>query len=318
MTFLSPLGALVAVAVVLPLGAYALLELRWRRVSERLGLTLPPLRSRFGIPAALAIVAAFLGIAAAQPVISGTHSHSGRSDAQVYVLFDVSRSMLARSSAGAPDRLQRAKQLALKLRHDIPDVPFGVASLTDRVLPHLFPTLDPNVYQSVIGDAIGIQRPPPSGTEDLATDYSSLGDVGTNNFYGAGVSKRVLVIFSDGESKYFDDALLKKDFDKGNVHVLFVHLWGADEKIYLGKRNNVDPGYRPDPQSNEAVQRIAAAGGGEVLGENPGLLASQTKGFLGTGPRTSIREQRTRISLGPYVALMALLPLGFVLLRRNV
>jgi hypothetical protein len=317
MTFLSPLGALVALAVVVPLGAYALLELRSRRVSERIGLTLPPLRSRFGIPAALAVVAAFLGIAAAQPVISGTRSHTGRSDAQVYVLFDVSRSMLARSSAGAPDRLQRAKRLALKLRHDIPDVPFGVASLTDRVLPHLFPTLDPNVYESVLRDAIGIERPPPSGTEDLATDYSTLGDMGTNNFYGANVGKRVLVIFSDGESKYFDDALLKKDFDKGDVHVLFVHLWGADEKIYLG-RKNVDPGYRPDPQSNQAVQRIAAAGGGDVLGEDPGQLASQTKAFLGTGPHTSIREQRTRVSLGPYVALMALLPLGFVLLRRNV
>jgi hypothetical protein len=317
MTFLSPLGALVALAVVLPLGAYALLELRSRRVSERIGLTLPPLRSRFGIPAALAVVAAFLGIAAAQPVISGTRSHTGRSDAQVYVLFDVSRSMLARSSAGAPDRLQRAKQLALKLRHDIPDVPFGVASLTDRVLPHLFPTLDPNVYASVLGDAIGIERPPPSGTEDLATDYSTLGDMGTNNFYGANAGKRVLVIFSDGESKYFDDALLKKDFEKGNVHVLFVHLWGADEKIYLG-RKNVDPGYRPDPQSNQAVQRIAAAGGGDVLGEDRGVLASRTKGFLGSGPHTSIREQRTRVSLGPYVALMALLPLGFVLLRRNV
>jgi hypothetical protein len=127
----------------------------------------------------------------------------------------------------------------------------------------------------------------------------------------------VLVIFSDGESKYFDDALLKKDFEQGHVHVLFVHLWGADEKIYLG-RNNVDPGYRPDPQSNQEVQRVAAAGGGEVLGEDPGKLVSQVKGFLGSGPHTSIREQRTRVSLGPYVALMALLPLGFVLLRRNV
>jgi hypothetical protein len=48
------------------------------------------------------------------------------------------------------------------------------------------------------------------------------------------------------------------------------------------------------------------------------VLISQTKAFLGTGPHTTIREQRTRISLGPFVALMALLPLGFVLLRRNV
>jgi len=55
-----------------------------------------------------------------------------------------------------------------------------------------------------------------------------------------------------------------------------------------------------------------------VLGEDPGQLVSQTKALLGSGPHTEVREQRTRVSLGPYVALMALLPLGFVLLRRNV
>src|SRR5262249_27406949 len=119
MTFLSPWGAWVAVAVVVPLAAFALLEARARRVSGRIGLTPPPLQSRLGVPIAICVVAAFLAIAAAQPVISGSRSHSGRSDAQVFVLLDVSRSMLARSSAGAPTRLQRAKQFALELRHGI-------------------------------------------------------------------------------------------------------------------------------------------------------------------------------------------------------
>lgn len=317
MEFLSPWGAWVAVAVVVPLAAFALLEERARRVSGRVGLTPPPLRTRLGIPIAICAVAALLAIAAAQPVISGTQSHSGRSDAQVYVLFDVSRSMLARSGAGAPTRLQRAKQLALQLRHGIPEVPFGVASLTDRVLPHLFPTLDPNVFDSVLRDAVGIERPPPDGTNDLATDFSTIGDTATNNYYPPSVGKRVLVVFSDGESTYFDDNLLHRDFQKGDVHVLFVHLWNADEKIYLSK-NHVDPGYRPDPQSNQEAQRLAAAGGGDVLGADPAQLISQTKSLVGTGPHTTLREQHTRVSLGPYVALMALLPLGFVLLRRNV
>jgi len=78
MSFLSPLAALVAVAVVLPLAANALLELRARRVSRRLGLEPPPLRTRLGIPGAIVVVAGMLGIAAAQPVISGTRTHTGR------------------------------------------------------------------------------------------------------------------------------------------------------------------------------------------------------------------------------------------------
>ena len=317
MSFLSPLAALVAVAVVVPLAAHALLELRARRVSRRLGLQPPPFRSRLGVPGAIAVVAAFLGIAAAQPVISGTRTHAGRSDAQVYVLFDASRSMLARSAPAAPDRLVRAKKLALQLRRGLPEVPFGIASLTDRVLPHLFPTLDSDVFESTLRDSIGIERPPPAGTEDLATDYNSLGDAGTNNYYRRDVRKRLLVIFSDGESRFFDEVVLARELHKGHVHVLFVQVWNAGEKIYL-QRNNVDPGYRPDPQSVGAAGRIASAGDGERVGEDPGALTSKAKAFLGTGPETKVREQRTRVSLGPYVALAALLPLGFVLLRRNL
>jgi hypothetical protein len=317
MSFLSPLGALVAVAVVAPLTAYALLELRARRVSHRLGLEPPPLRTRLGIPGAIAIVAGLLGIAAAQPVVSGTRTHAGRSDAQVYVLFDDSRSMLARSAAGAPTRLMRAKSLALQLRHAVADVPVGIASLTDRVLPHLFPTLDSDVFESTLRDSIGIERPPPAGTEDLATDYNSIGSAGTNNYYRPDVRKRLLVLFSDGESRFFDEVQLQKDLEKGGVHVLFVHLWDPNEKIYV-QRNNVDPGYRPDPQSRDEARRVAAAGGGEVLGERPEVLVGRAKAYLGSGRETKVREQRTRVSLGPYVALAALLPLGFVLLRRNL
>jgi hypothetical protein len=189
--------------------------------------------------------------------------------------------------------------------------------LTDRALPHLFPTLDADVYASTLHDAVGIERPPPSGSEPVATAYDSLGDLATNNFYKPTVQKRLLVIFSDGESRYFDDVVLARKFHKGHVHVLFVHLWKPDEKIYLTKKN-VDPGYRPDPAARAAAQRIAAAGDGEVLGEDPVALTTKVRAFVGTGPETKLREQRTRVSLGPYVALAALVPLGFVLLRRNL
>src|SRR5204863_448117 len=152
----------------------------------------PRLRSRLGVPGAIAVVAGLLGIAAAQPVISGTRTRVGRSDAEVYVLFDTSRSMLARRSPGSSDRLERSKRLALHLRQSLADVPFGIASLTDRMLPHLFPTLDGDVFASTLRDAIGIERPPPSGTEALATDYNALGDAADGNYYRASVKKRPL------------------------------------------------------------------------------------------------------------------------------
>ena len=317
MSFLSPLASLVALAVVLPLAAYALVEVRARRVSAQLQLQPPPLRTRLGVPGAIAIVAGLLGIAAAQPVISGTRTRVGRSDAQVYVLFDTSRSMLAKKSPGSPDRLARAKRLALHLRQSLGDVPFGIASLTDRMLPHLFPTLDADVFSSTLRDAIGIERPPPDGTDALATDYNSLADAATNEYYAADVKKRLLVIFSDGESRYFDDVVLSRSLRQGHVHVLFVHVWDPREEIFL-KGNRPDPGYRPDPQATASARRVASAGSGELIGEDEGELVSKAKAFVGSGPETKLREQRTRVSLGPYVALAVLLPLGFVLMRRNL
>jgi hypothetical protein len=315
--FLTPLASLVALVVVLPLSAYALLEVRSRRVLRRLMLEPPALRSRLGVPAAIAALAGLLGIAAAQPVISGTRTRVGRADAEVYLLFDTSRSMLARRDAGAAERLERAKRLALHLRQSIADVPVGIASLTDRMLPHLFPTLDAEVFVTTLRDAVGIERPPPAGTEALATDYNSLADAGAYNYYEPSVRKRLLVIFSDGESRFFDEVVLGRTLRRAHVHVLFVHVWDAREQIFL-KPNTPDPAYRPDPQSRMFGQRVATAGDGEIVGEDEASVVGRTKAFLGSGPETKLREQRTRVSLGPYVALAALLPLSFVLLRRNL
>ena len=317
MVFLTPIAALVALAVVLPLAAYALLERRTRRVSRALTLTPPPLRSRLGVPVAIVAVAGLLGVAAAQPVISGSRTQVGRADAEVYLLFDTSRSMLAKQSVGSADRLTRAKGIAQDLRSHLAQVPVGIASLTDRMLPHLLPTLDAQVFVSTLRDAVAIERPPPAGSGNLATDFNSLGNIGPNNYFKPQAAKRLLVVFSDGESRSFDSVVLASSFRRHRVHVLFVHVWDSGEKIFL-RQNRPDPGYRPDAESKRMAQRVAAAGGGSVFGEgSSGALAAAAKQFLGTGPATKIREQRTRVSLAPFVALAALLPLCFVFLRRN-
>jgi len=261
MTFLTPLAALVVLVVVVPLAAYALLELRARRVSRVLKLTPPSFRSRPGIPLAIVAVAALLAFAAAQPVVAGTQKRVGRSDAEVIFMFDSSRSMLAKQSFGSPTRLARAKDLALHLRQSLADVPVGIASLTDRALPDLFPTLDAQVFASTLEDSIGIERPPPSGTEKLATDFGEFGSIGANNYFKPDVSKRLLVIFSDGESRSFDANKLAGKLRAGHVRVLFVHLWDPRERIFLISKAD-DPGYRPDPASQREAAQVGAAGDG--------------------------------------------------------
>jgi hypothetical protein len=317
MAFLTPMAALVALAVVIPLAAHALLERRARRVSRHLTLTPPPFRSRLGVPVAIAVVAGLLGLAAAQPVLSGTRTQVGRQDAEVYLLFDISRSMLAKTDPRSPDRLTRAKRLAQQLRTRLADVPVGIASLTDRMLPHLFPTLDAPLFVSSLRDAVGVERPPPAGQGPLATDFSAIGNIGPYNYFKPQTKKCLLIVFSDGESKPFDDVVLRSQIRQSHVHVLFVHVWNARERIFLSQ-NRPDPAYRPDPESTRMAEQVADAGGGEVLGEDGGALTAAAKGAIGTGPATKLREQRTRVSLAPFVALAALVPLGLVLLRRNL
>jgi hypothetical protein len=317
MTFLTPLGSLVMLAVLIPLAAHALLERHARLVSRRLHLVPPAVRSRLGIPLAIAGVAAFLAFAAAQPVVAGTQTRVGRSDAEVFFLFDTSRSMLAKHDFASPTRLARAKDLALQLRQSLADVPVGIASLTDRVLPHLFPTLDAQVFASTLDSSIGIERPPPSGTEKLSTDFGQFGLVATNNYFNPQIARRLLVVFSDGESRWFDTTVLADKLGRNHVHVLFVHLWDPGDKIFLTSKAQ-DPGYRPDPAGRVSAQQVATAGGGAVFhAGGAAALQSAAKSFLGRGPAKILREQRTRVSLAPYVALAALLPLSFLLLRRN-
>ena len=79
--------------------------------------------------------------------------------------------MLARRGPGRPTRFHRAKELAIALRDSLADVPAGVASLTDRALPHLTPTADRAAFASVVHEALGIERPPPFASARVATVF---------------------------------------------------------------------------------------------------------------------------------------------------
>ena len=140
--FLTPSGVLLALGVLVPLFALFLVRRRAGGLRDVLGLADPRMRGL--VVAILAVVATgtFLGLAAAQPVIERTTKLETRTDAEAFVVLDVSRSMLARRNPGSPERIARAKAAARTLRAALPEVRFGIASLTDRTLPHLFPSID--------------------------------------------------------------------------------------------------------------------------------------------------------------------------------
>lgn len=319
MSFLSPYGALLAVTLVLPVAAFVFADRRRAAVTRALRLRAPSRSARFAPALALVVVGALLSVAATQPTLVRRLQHRVRTDAEAWFVLDTSLSMKAAVSPDSPTRLERAQALAIRLRAALGDVPVGVASITDRALPHLFPTGDRDSFASTVRKAIGIERPPPSdGFGVRITTLGAIARMATDNFFAPSARHRLLVLFTDGETKPFADANLGATFDQPpGVHSVFVRIWGADEHVWYGRR--ADPKYRPDPASAGNIQLLAhAAGGTAVDADHFQAAVSAVRAAVGQGPTAVLTEEHRRLDLAPYLAGFAFLPLGFLLFRRNL
>jgi hypothetical protein len=258
---------------------------------------------RYAVPVAALIAAAGLvSLAAAQPVVEFDRTSRVRTDAEAVIAIDITRSMLAKTSPGATARIVRAKVAALELRQAIPTVPVGIASLTDRTLPHLFPSVDEESFRTTITRSVGVERPPP---------------VATQGFFSPKARHRVLVVLTDGESLPPTQAHLTSTFARPpGVRTVFVQVWGPSERVYAGRLP--ESGYRPDPTARAILDRFAAEVGGVVFPESQLSAAKQAvKELVGKGPTVVRGEQRDHVALAPYLAGSAFLPLLLLLWRRD-
>ena len=318
LTFLTPLAGLFALVAAVPLAVHVLRQRRLDRARTALGLVAPSLRARLPLVVALAAVPVLLGIAAAQPVLETTRVVPERTDVEAYVVIDVSRSMLAAAGPGEPTRFERAQDLAVDIRAALPEVPFGVASLTDRVLPHLFPTTDERVFAATVNEALDVESPPPGNFYTTsATSLDALAAVPELNYFRETVEKRVLVVLTDGETRPLEGQLPSAFDREPSVDAVFVRPWDADERIY--ETGVAEGGYEPDPRSEALLAEAAAQMHARVLREDEASQAvSAVRSAIGAGETIDVTHEAGRLALMPWIALAALVPLAFVLLRRNV
>jgi hypothetical protein len=315
LTFLTPFAGLVALVVLVPLVALYAVSDQARRVRSALGLQEPRDR-RPAIIAAMVVMAALVGLAAAQPVLAQTKRRPVRSDAEVLVVIDTSRSMLASAAPGGQTRFDRAKDEAVRLRAQLPGVPVGVASMTDRTLPHLFPSSDDRLFRATVEQAVGIERPPPIAyLRTGVTTLAALTAVVTRGFFASTAKHRVLVVFTDGETRRFDVAGLGTVLRRSpGVRPVFVHVWGPNELVYAD--GVPEPDYRADPGSEAKLARAAAAAGGASFGEDRLTSAADSvRDFLETGPTVAEPRSASELSLARFLLVAAALPLVFVLVR---
>jgi hypothetical protein len=318
LTILTPLGALLALGLVVPLVALVRARRKASAVRGVLGVD-HPRRRALALPlAALVAGAALLGLAASQPVFEWTNDRRVRTDAEAFVVLDVSRSMLAQGNLDEPTRLERAKAVATRLRASLSDIPVGVASLTDRVLPHLFPSTDQEVFEATLQRSVGIERPPPrTSFATSATSLSALATLRGLRYFTPDSTSRLAMVLTDGETQPVANARLGGLFQRDPpIEVVFVQFWDEDERVF--SRGIPEPQYRPDPSARAVLDRLAASAKGAVYTESQvGSAASKARELLGSGPSVVEGEQAGQLALAPYLAAAALLPFGLLLWRRD-
>ncbi len=317
-SFLTPWAGLIGLAALLPAAAFVSGQRRVAAERAVLGLAPAVGRRRLVAPAAAVAVVGLLALAAAQPVRSQRRTASVRSDADVFVVLDASKSMSASAAPGSATRFERARAIALELRRRLPAVRVGLASMTDRVLPHLFPSPDPADFNATLADALAIDRPPPkSRGRGTTTSLESLGTLGIAGFYPGSTRKRIAVVLTDGESVPTQADRLLGPLHRGRVNVVFVQVRQEGERIFTPV--GPDARYLGDPLAGTSLRTLGTVLRAPVLGERDvSAVADRVARLVGEGPRVEVPSHTTVRPLSPYVALAAALPLALVLRRRNV
>lgn len=321
-SFLVPEGLSLCATAIVPLAVLVALARRQHRVVRALGLRPELPASTIRIAALTALVCVGLGVAAAQPVLTTESGRATRTESELVVVADVSRSMLARSGPSGESRLERARSLAVRLRAAAPGVPAGLAGLTDRVLPYLFPTIDRTTFDATAERSVRLESPPPEQVATVATSFERLPALVRDGFFSRGAKHRTCVLLTDGETRGAQPAddggalgalpALGGGSSGGDelgsaagvtalagargCRLIAVRIGSSDERIY-GANGEVEAAYRPETTSRATVDELARAAGGEAFGEhNVGAAARAVRAAAEVGPvgratiETSVRR----------------------------
>lgn len=295
------------------------MENRTRRLRRLFSLAAPGRRELAIVAGALALLPVLLGVAAAQPVVVHREALTERIDAQVFIVFDTSRSMSAQSGPSAPTRLERAEDEARQVIPQLGDIPVGLATMTDRVLPSLMPSTNTALVLRTLAESIGIDKPPPSQVyRDRATNLKILLPLSDVHLFAPAVRHPILVVFTDGESNPLPRGGIGVAIaNQLNFPPLMVHVGEPSDRIYVNGR--IDLHYRPDLASISVIRQFAQDTHGRVFatGDASGLVAA-IHSAAGTKPaQTRILGYR-RVALGQWFLLAGVIPLGFLFWRRNL
>jgi hypothetical protein len=215
--------------------------------------------------------------------------------------------MAASTSPDGATRLERAKEAARSVRRRLEDVPTGLATLTDRTLPHVLPTADVALFEAALTKTVGIERPPARDIALQSTTLQALAQVVHGRYFSPGARRRLLVVVTDGDSAPFDVGALAAALRAGRVQLVLVRIGESDERVYAAD-GTPEPLFRPNPLVAQTLATLSDASNGAAV--SSGNAAAQVaEDYLGDGPTASEGVATEVVSLAGGFAAAAIIPL---------
>jgi hypothetical protein len=303
LVFLTPRAALVGLAFAAPLLAVALRERAFARARVTLGLRSPSLARILVRPMGLIALAALVAATAAQPAVRATDSTPIRSDAELLLSFDVSRSMEAAATPGSVVRLERARALGRAVHDALPDVPTGVATLTNRMMPLLFPTGDGQGVTAVIDHALRLMQPKPAAlTAARASSLGALTLAADRSYFNPSARKRALVVFTDLDSDFFSLEGTLRLLRQNRIEPFLVRVAAPGERIF-------EASGRPNTYvsvSTVSVDELRRARWHAFEENERARLIAELRTYLGRGPVGASGLVESQRDLASWFALAAM------------
>jgi hypothetical protein len=303
LVLLTPWAALVGLAFAAPLAALALRERRDARLRSLIGLRAPG-RARASLRAlGLVALAAVVAATAAQPALRDVGGERMRTDAEIYLAFDVSRSMLASATPRGANRLDRAIDVGKRLHAGLTEFPTGVATITNRMMPLLFPIPDRRGVTAVLERSVAIAQPAPARlTTPRATQLGAMTLAANRTYFGKDAERRALIVLSDLDTDGFGLDGTLAALRRSRIEPFLVRVAAPGELIF-------DPAGRPEPyrsSSTLAVSMLRSAGWRAYESTQVDRAIADVRAHLGAGPARPSGVVRSQRMLAPVLGLAAL------------
>lgn len=303
-----------------------LAHVRQQRAASALGLPRPSRAAEAADLLLPSLIALLLVGAAAAPEVARDSKLRKRTDVDIWLTVDLSKSMLARQSKDSPTRAERAAQIAQELTLALPgELPLGLAAMPRYVLPILGPDADRRSVRSSIDSVLKVGKLPAGGAfsadaSNVSTDFTNLSAFPYSRLFLYSIPKRVVILVTDAEGPPFANAAfgsaLTGGFKKARVKLFVIRVGGKNEQIWL-PNGQIDPNFTHLLGSVDDLKDLARVSGGGFYEERDvGKVADAVKNAVGDGPTRLTDQNLPRYNIAPYLACAALVLLGLLVGRR--